>query len=185
MTRAVIFDLDETLVVEEPAVLDAFLATAQVAADRRGLDAAALAVAARRRARELWRAAPTYPYCRDIGISSWEGLWCRFAGDGAGASCLQREKLAASGLAEHFDVVLVSAEHGTGKPDPSIFASALGALGVEPHDAVMVGDSLPRDVAGAAGAGMRAVWINRFGQPRSPDATDVVEIVTLEELALA
>ena len=27
-------------------------------------------------------AAPTHPYCRRVGISSWEGLWCRFEGDG-------------------------------------------------------------------------------------------------------
>jgi putative hydrolase of the HAD superfamily len=35
----------------------------------------------RRNARELWHASPTYPYCREIGISSWEGLWGRFCGD--------------------------------------------------------------------------------------------------------
>src|SRR5207247_8595962 len=45
-----------------------------------GVEPAALARRARARARELWRAAPTFPYCQRIGISSWEGMWCRFEG---------------------------------------------------------------------------------------------------------
>ena len=59
----------------------AFEATARLAEHRHPLDPARLARDARARARELWRAAPTYPYCLRVGISSWEGLWCRFDGD--------------------------------------------------------------------------------------------------------
>ena len=33
----------------------------------------------------------------------------------------------------------------------------------------MVGNSLARDVAGARAAGMRAVWVNRFGDERPAD----------------
>jgi putative hydrolase of the HAD superfamily len=77
--RAVLIDLDDTLIVEEAAAVATFAATAGVAAERHPIDAAALAMNAR--ARALWRAAPTYPYCQRIGISSWEGLWCRFEGE--------------------------------------------------------------------------------------------------------
>jgi putative hydrolase of the HAD superfamily len=86
-----------------------------------------------------------------------------------GASCLQREKLAASGLAGRFAAVVVSGEVGVGKPDPAIFAHALEALGAQAADAVMVGNSLAHDVAGARAAGMRAVWVNRFGHERPAD----------------
>jgi putative hydrolase of the HAD superfamily len=86
-----------------------------------------------------------------------------------GASCLQREKLAASGLAGRFAAVVVSGEVGVGKPDPAIFAHALDALGADAADAVMVGNSLDHDVAGARAAGMRAVWVNRFGHERPAD----------------
>jgi putative hydrolase of the HAD superfamily len=79
--RALLFDLDETLVVEEPAAVAAFEATARWAAARRDVDVVTLAVAARSRARELWHAAPTHAYCARVGISSWEGLRCRFEGD--------------------------------------------------------------------------------------------------------
>ncbi len=40
-----------------------------------------LATGARRRARELWYSIPEHPYCMRVGISSWEGLWCRFEGE--------------------------------------------------------------------------------------------------------
>lgn len=85
MVRAVkpvlLFDLDDTLMVEEPAAVAAFEATAAFAGTQQQLDTATLALAARARARQLWLAAPMHPYCRRVGISSWEGLWCRFEGE--------------------------------------------------------------------------------------------------------
>jgi phosphoserine phosphatase len=256
VARVLLFDLDDTLVVEEPAAVAAFEATARYAAARHELDAAILAVAARSRARELWHAAPTHPYCLQVGISSWEGLWCRFEGDEPntrslrawspayrreawsraladqgiddpklgeelgerfgderrarhevfadagtaldrlrgsytlalvtnGASCLQREKLDASGLADSFDLVVVSAELGAGKPDPSIFRHTLARLNSDGSDAVMIGDSLSRDVDGAIAAGLEGVWLNRLGTPPPENRTDIVQISTLADLPLA
>jgi phosphoserine phosphatase len=253
VTRALLVDLDDTLVVEEAAAVASFAATARAAAERHPIDAAALAIDARARARELWRAGPTYPFCQRIGISSWEGLWCRYEGDGDelrawapefrreawrraladhgiedealaselgerfgaerrarcetfadaapaldalrashaivlvtnGASCLQREKLAASGLADRLDAVVVSGDVGRGKPDAAIFAHALRAVGSEPGEAVMVGDNLEKDVDGALAAGLRAVWLNRDGKERPAGRPDVREIASLDELAAA
>ena len=54
-----------------------------------------------------------------------------------------------------------SSEHGYLKPHPSIFNAALQLLGVDAKDAVMVGDSLGQDVAGALSVGMRAVLVRR------------------------
>jgi putative hydrolase of the HAD superfamily len=99
-----------------------------------------------------------------------------------GASCLQREKLAASGLDEHFDVVVVSAEFGTAKPDAAIFQHALSLLGSDAKHAAMVGDSLSRDVDGAIAAGLRGVWINRHARSRPDDRPDLVEVSTLSDL---
>ena len=252
MVRDVLLlDLDETLMVEEPAAVAAFRATARRAAAICELDPQALALAARARARELWYESPTHPYCKRVGISSWEGLWCRY--DTAtpdmqqlrawaptyrreawrraladqnvddielaeelgerfmverrarhqtfpdarravrelsdrftlavvtnGASCLQREKLAASGLADRFAAVVVSGDVGAAKPDPAPFRHALAVLGVE--HAVMVGDSVEKDIMGALGAGLDAVWLNRRGRPR-PDRLDVPEVVSLADLA--
>ena len=60
-----------------------------------------------------------------------------------------------------------------------MFRHALSLLGAAADAAVMVGDSLDRDVEGARAAGLRAVWINRTGQPQ-PDG--VTAITTLAEL---
>jgi putative hydrolase of the HAD superfamily len=253
---ALLFDLDDTLVVEEAAAVAAFEATARVAASRCAMDAARLAVTGRARARELWRAAPVHAYCRRVGISSWEGLWCRFEGEENharwlhewspayrreawrlalaeqgvddpalaeelgerfgierrrrhevfadaraaladlseayelvlvtnGASCLQREKLAASGLGDYFAAVVVSAEVGVGKPDAAIFRHALAQVDCDTKHAVMVGDSLSRDVNGAVAAGLGAVWVNRLEHPRPDRAHQAPEVTTLSELPAA
>ena len=78
-----------------------------------------------------------------------------------GPSDIQRLKLAATGLADCFDAVVVSAEMGIGKPDPEVFHEVLARLGSEPEAAVMVGDSWERDIEGAVGVGMSAVWVTR------------------------
>src|SRR5215218_1016031 len=56
-----------------------------------------------------------------------------------------REALEAAGLADRFDVVVVSHLVGVSKPDPAIFRHALELLGVEPDAAVFVGDSYAHD----------------------------------------
>ena len=81
MTRALLLDLDDTLIVEEPAAVAAFAATAGAAAERHQLDPRQLALDARACARALWHDAEVCAFGRRIGISSWEALWCRYEGD--------------------------------------------------------------------------------------------------------
>ena len=92
-----------------------------------------------------------------------------------------------STFAEHFelrglfDVLLSSSEHGYMKPHPSIFEAALGAVGASPAEAVMVGDSLAHDIAGAMAIGMRGVLVARAGRPPgAPPELPVIE--SLREL---
>jgi len=92
----------------------------------------------------------------------------------------QRLKLELAGLSEYFDVVVTRDDDNTIKPEPRIFLTALEELGVEPDDTAMVGDSLKQDIYGAKNLGMVAVWINRTGENghHLPD----YEIRTLHEL---
>jgi putative hydrolase of the HAD superfamily len=76
-----LFDLDDTLVMEVPAAHAAFLATGELARSRYGIDPEVLADAVRRQAKRLWYAAEMHPYAHSVAISSWEGLWCRFEGE--------------------------------------------------------------------------------------------------------
>jgi putative hydrolase of the HAD superfamily len=59
------------------------------------------------------------------------------------------------------DAIVGSRAHGYVKPHPTIFQSALQQLGVDAPAAVMVGDSLEEDIAGARALGMRAILIDR------------------------
>ncbi|MDM5180994.1 HAD family hydrolase [Massilia sp. DJPM01] len=71
--------------------------------------------------------------------------------------------LQAIGLSHHFKVSLAASQFGRAKPDPAIFLAACVELGVDPADAVYVGDDVLLDVQGAQRAGLRAVWLNRTG----------------------
>ncbi|WP_456326091.1 TIGR02253 family HAD-type hydrolase [Palaeococcus sp. (in: euryarchaeotes)] len=73
----------------------------------------------------------------------------------------QRLKLRLTKLDKYFDVVITREDVNAIKPEPKIFFHALEEAGVEPRDAVMVGDSLQQDVFGAKNVGMTGIWINR------------------------
>jgi len=65
------------------------------------------------------------------------------------------------GVAQRLDIAVFSSEIGRRKPDPAIFEAALTQLGVEPERALMVGDSVANDIAGAQALGMatcQALW---------------------------
>ncbi len=72
------------------------------------------------------------------------------------------------GVAEHFQHIAISAEHGWRKPHPRIFTDALAALGAEPREALFVGDSPSDDIIGAQGVGMDTAWVNAAGAELPP-----------------
>lgn len=254
--RAVIFDLDNTLILEDEATLRAIDAAARAAHDRTGIDAAALARAAVDVAERVWKASPEFTYGEAFGIWWGEGLWGEFTGEsdamramrafapgfrravwrGAlaavgiadealaaelehayitarrsseivdpdavavlaslarsyrlalltnGAGDVQREKLSRTPFTRSFETVVISVEEGVGKPDPRIFRIAAERLGVAPAQAVYVGDSLVRDVAGAQGAGMRVVWLDRRLWEEPDDIRPDARIERLSDLPAA
>ncbi|MEI6337260.1 MAG: HAD family hydrolase [Verrucomicrobiota bacterium] len=253
MVKAVFFDLDDTLVVDEAVSGETLQETARQAALRHGAEAGRFARDASRHAKSLWLAGPSHSFCRAIGISAFECLWGKFAGGaedlralrewaeafrpevfdqalreqliespgGArdladcfsrerrlrqrlmpdaretltrlsagyalgmltnGAPDLQREKIAASGLGGFFQAIAVSGEHGIGKPAREIFQRLAAELGVETPQAVMVGNSLERDIAGAKNAGMVSIWIKIPGSEEPADVEPDFTITGLAEL---
>jgi len=62
-------------------------------------------------------------------------------------------------FAGRFDAVVLSADVGLKKPDPRIFRLTLDRLGVEPADAVFVGDGESDELPGAQALGMRAIQV--------------------------
>jgi HAD superfamily hydrolase (TIGR01549 family) len=68
------------------------------------------------------------------------------------------------------DAWVSSGVHGKVKPSPSIFKAVLELLGVEPSEAVMIGDSPEDDVAGAEAVGIRGLLLDREGKLGREDA---------------
>jgi putative hydrolase of the HAD superfamily len=63
-----------------------------------------------------------------------------------------------------FDAEIFSSRIGVSKPDPRIYRACCDALGVEPHQAVFVGDGANDELDGARRVGMEAVLIHRAGE---------------------
>lgn len=69
------------------------------------------------------------------------------------------------GLTDWFEVAITSARAGCRKPHRRIFEQTLAPLGVEPGDAVFVGDTVQADIEGPLAVGMRPVHVWRW-RPR-------------------
>ena len=67
-------------------------------------------------------------------------------------------------FADLFDAALFSCSVGLRKPDPRIYRLACDELGVEPEEAIFVGDGANDELAGAQRVGMEAVLVHRPGE---------------------
>ena len=107
--RALLFDLDDTLAVDEAVSHETFAHTAAVASSRFGVDPAIFASDSMEIARELWAEGACRPYCRSIGISAFECLWGGFAGESPELTALRnwahayRQEVFAKALSAQLD----------------------------------------------------------------------------------
>src|SRR5262245_57172385 len=91
--------------------------------------------------------------------------------------------LAAIGLKHFFEHSLSARGVGVLKPDPRIFRRLLDDTGLDGARVAHVGDDPGADGAGARGAGMRPVWLNRSGTPwPAASAAPELHIRSLGEL---
>lgn len=90
--------------------------------------------------------------------------------------------LAKIGIADVFHHRLAAEHVGAAKPAARIFLEACRCAGVEPRDAVYVGDDPQNDVLGARAAGMKTVWVNRRGEDWMEDDSANAEIHSFDEL---
>jgi putative hydrolase of the HAD superfamily len=128
----------------------------------------------RRTYREGWRAIPGAPEVV-LGLLD-AGYRVGVLTNGQGAQ--QRAKLAAIGLTDPRLVVCVSEELPAPKPSPAAYEAACSALGLAPHQVLMVGDHRTNDVDAARAAGLQAVHVSA-DPPRHPatDQPDRVETI--------
>lgn len=107
---------------------------------------------------------------------------CKLATVTNGIDRVQRARLRAGRIEAYFDSVITSEACGFAKPDPRIVQRALESLGVEPGEALMVGDDPETDGRAAKGAGVRFCWIDS-GQELRPGVPPArLRITALSEL---
>ena len=71
------------------------------------------------------------------------------------------ETLIRLGLPSWLEIVVTSQDAGANKPQPEIFLEALKRAGVQPEEALYIGDQYQVDVIGANGAGMMGILLDR------------------------
>lgn len=74
-------------------------------------------------------------------------------------------------LTRYFDHLSISGETGYAKPDPQAIHHAISALGADPRQTVLVGDSMAVDGAAAHAAGIKLILIDREGSLSHPEET--------------
>ncbi|MBN1436712.1 MAG: HAD family hydrolase [Sedimentisphaerales bacterium] len=252
-TKAVLFDLDETLMYEETSNQQSFQVACQLAAERYPVTADQIYQALTQKSDALWQAGPFFQFLDSLGTAYWEGLWGQFSGNWPnfnqirpwiedfraqswqqalqsldiddhaladymaetfiqdrahrhtafdhahqlladlskkyklalitnGVPDIQWCKINALNFAPYFQAVLISGELGIGKPDPKIFNLALEKLGTSASNAVMVGNSLSRDIAGAHNAQIRSILIDTTDPEAHTDITPDAVISQLDQL---
>ena len=78
-----------------------------------------------------------------------------------------------------FDTIIESAVVGVRKPDPKIFTLGVEALGMQPDEVVVVGDSMDKDIIPASKAGCHTVWFTGEGWTDDPvDETLAEKVIT-------
>ncbi len=94
-------------------------------------------------------------------------------------------RLCGLGLQHVFDAVVTFDDTGERKPAPAPFREVLQRLGIEPREAMMIGDWAERDVVGAKGLGMKTVFA-RYGDTFDTkvsgadyDIDDLLELVRI------
>ena len=87
---------------------------------------------------------------------------------------VQYKKLAASGLRDYFDTIILSEDAGANKPSKAFFDYALAKSGASVDTTMMIGDNLQTDIIGAHDVGLDTILFNRWDIPPSDIPTHTV-----------
>lgn len=86
------------------------------------------------------------------------------------------------GLRNYFKDIIESSVVGIRKPDPGIFALGLKALGLEPEEVVVVGDSYKKDILPAKQIGCQTIWLKGTGWDSEESGIADMVITDFKEL---
>jgi len=78
-----------------------------------------------------------------------------------GRTSQQMGKIRSAALEPFFQTIVISESEGLKKPDVEIYARAVSRLQVEPDACLFVGDHVDNDILGAARAGLKTAWLRQ------------------------
>ena len=93
---------------------------------------------------------------------------------------VQYKKLAACGLRDYFQTVILSEDAGANKPSKDFFDYAFKVSGAERETTIMIGDNLQTDILGARDAGLDTILFNRWNV--KPSGIPTHTVTTLHEI---
>lgn len=101
-----------------------------------------------------------------------------------GLHAVQKRKMVGLGLRDLVDIIIYTDELGQEywKPHPAAFLRAVAMLGIEPGEAVYVGNDPVKDFAGPNSIGMPTVHLCRDGIPEESDCKANAHITILTEI---
>ncbi len=92
-------------------------------------------------------------------------------------------RLIHAGFGEYIKKVFVSEDIGFAKPHKGYFDYVMGHIqGFDKASAIVIGDSLVSDMAGASAAGLDSLWFNRLGKENPKAVPFTYEARTYEEM---
>jgi putative hydrolase of the HAD superfamily len=91
---------------------------------------------------------------------------------------MMRRQVNTNGITDAVDSIVFSSEIGRRKPAPEVYRAALDAIGVEPKNALFVGDRVREDYEGPTSLGMRAVVFTAHTEGPPPDGIPTIASLT-------
>ena len=95
---------------------------------------------------------------------------------------IQYRKIEKLKLEDYCQFIVTSEEAGKEKPHPYIFLLALQKLGLKASEVCMIGDSFKKDICGAAGVGIDAIWFKHENKQESYNDENIQEVRTFAEI---
>lgn len=88
-------------------------------------------------------------------------------------------------LRQYFNGIIESAVVGVRKPDPRIFSLGVTALGLQPREVLVIGDSFRKDILPALSLGCQVAWLKGKGWTAEEDSQTHPSIIrSLDDLLI-